>query len=37
MERTATQVATDGVFQIRRPLDALNFFLADCDHAPHMG
>ena len=29
MERTATQVATDGVFQIRRPLDALNFFLAD--------
>src|SRR3954464_8267038 len=29
MERTATQVATDGPFQIRRPLDALNFFLAD--------
>jgi MFS family permease len=29
MERTATQVATDGAFQIRRPLDALNFFLAD--------
>ncbi len=29
MERTAKQVATDGAFQIRRPLDALNFFLAD--------
>src|SRR5258705_7785255 len=29
MERTARQVATDGAFQIRRPLDALNFFLAD--------
>jgi MFS family permease len=29
MERAATQVATDGAFQIRRPLDALNFFLAD--------
>ena len=29
MERTATQVATDGALQIRRPLDALNFFLAD--------
>jgi hypothetical protein len=26
MERAATQVATDGAFQIRRPLDALNFF-----------
>src|SRR5258708_35854570 len=29
MERTAKQVATDGAFQIRRPLDAANFFLAD--------
>src|SRR3977135_2406779 len=29
VERTATQTATDGAFQIRRPLDALNFFLAD--------
>jgi MFS family permease len=29
MERTTTQTATDGAFQIRRPLDALNFFLAD--------
>jgi hypothetical protein len=29
MERTAAHVATDGAFQIRRPLDALNFFLAD--------
>jgi MFS family permease len=29
MGRPATQVATDGAFQIRRPLDALNFFLAD--------
>jgi MFS family permease len=29
MRRTATQIATDSAFQIRRPLDALNFFLAD--------
>src|SRR5258707_1114278 len=29
MGRPATQVATDGAFQIRRPLDALNFFLVD--------
>jgi hypothetical protein len=29
VERTATQTAMDGAFQIRRPLDALNFFLAD--------
>jgi MFS family permease len=29
MERTAMQIATDGPFEIRRPLDALNFFLAD--------
>src|SRR5258708_24057798 len=29
MRRTATQIAIDGSFEIRRPLDALNFFLAD--------
>ena len=29
MRQTATQIATDRALQIRRPLDALNFFLAD--------
>src|SRR3954470_4068563 len=29
MGRTATQRVTEGAFEIRRPLDALNFFLAD--------
>src|SRR3979411_203805 len=29
MRQTATQIATDGAFETRRPLDALNFFLAD--------
>jgi MFS family permease len=29
MEGAATRVAAEGTFQIRRPLDALNFFLAD--------
>src|SRR3979490_3167479 len=29
MRQTATQMATDLALQIRRPLDALNFFLAD--------
>src|SRR3954470_21566572 len=29
MGRTATQRVTEGAFEIRRPLDGLNFFLAD--------
>jgi hypothetical protein len=33
VERTAMQTATAGAFQIQRPLDALNFFLADVTQA----